>query len=150
VPVIAPDLDLSGDEIDESAVAVAVGAALSRMDLAHGDEAVAVTIPWQGSAMFHRLRSLSRGVIAGMAPVLDRGHSLILVVDGDIGGLIGMHCRQEESLKNPLVSIDGIELSEFDFIDIGAVLRATGAVPVVIKSLLFPAETETAAWEERQ
>lgn len=149
VPVIAPDLDLSGDEIDESAVAVAVGAALTRMDLARGEEAVAVTIPWQGSAMFHRLRSLGRGVIAGMAPVLDRGHPLILVVDGDVGGLIGMHCRQEEGLKNPLISIDGIELSEFDFIDIGEVLRATGAVPVVIKSLLFPAEMEMAVREER-
>ncbi len=140
VPVIAPDLDLSGDEIDETVVAAKVGTALTRMDLAHGEEAVAVTIPWQGSAMFHRLRGLSRGVIAGMRPILDRGHPLILVVDGDIGGLVGIHCRQEEGLENPLISIDGIELSEFDFIDIGEVLRATGAVPVVIKSLLFPGE----------
>jgi ethanolamine utilization protein EutA len=140
VPAIAPDLDLSGDEIDEDAVTAAVTAALTRMDLGHGDEPVAVTVPWQGSAMFHRLRSLSRGIIAGMRPVLDNGHPLILVVDGDIGGLIGIHCRQEEGLHNPLISIDGIELSEFDFIDIGEVLRATGAVPVVIKSLLFPSE----------
>jgi ethanolamine utilization protein EutA len=140
VPAIAPDLDLSGDKIDEDAVAAAVTAALTRMDLGHGDEPVAVTVPWQGSAMFHRLRALSRGIIAGMRPVLDNGHPLILVVDGDIGGLIGIHCRQEEGLRNPLISIDGIELSEFDFIDIGEVLRATGAVPVVIKSLLFPSE----------
>lgn len=140
VPVIAPDLDLSGDDIDEAAVADAVTAALTRMDLAHGEEAVAVTIPWQGSAMFHRLRGLGRGIIAGLKPVLDKGHPLIMVVDGDIGGLVGMHCRQEEKLENPLISIDGIELGEFDFIDIGEVLRATGAVPVVIKSLLFPGE----------
>ena len=140
IPAIAPDLDLSGDEIDEAEVAAAVRAALTRMDLAHGDEAVAVTIPWQGSAMFHRLRGLARGVIAGLQPVLDKGHPLILVVDGDIGGLLGMHCRQEEGLANPLISIDGIALGEFDFVDIGEVLRATGAVPVVIKSLLFPGE----------
>lgn len=138
VPAIAPDLDLSTDEIDEAAVAKAIEMALARMDLTHGEEAVAVTIPWEGSAMFQRLRGLSRGIIAGMEPVLKKGHPLILVVDGDIGGLIGMHCRQEEGLRNPLISIDGIELSEFDFIDIGEVLRATGAVPVVIKSLLFP------------
>ena len=110
------------------------------MDLGHGEEAVAVTIPWEGSAMFHRLRGLSRGVIAGLRPVLDNGHPLVMVVNGDIGGLIGMHCRQEEGFASPVISIDGIELNEFDFIDIGEVLRATGAVPVVIKSLLFPGE----------
>ncbi len=140
IPVIAPDLNLSGEKIDEEVVSASINAALLRMDLGHGEDAVAVTIPWEGSAMFHRLRGLSRGVIAGLGPVLDNGHPLILVVDGDIGGLIGMHCRQEENLTNPVISIDGIELSEFDFIDIGEVLRATGAVPVVIKSLLFPGE----------
>jgi ethanolamine utilization protein EutA len=36
------------------------------------------------------------------------------------------------------VSIDGITLKEFDFIDIGAMLELSGAVPVVIKSLVFP------------
>jgi ethanolamine utilization protein EutA len=36
------------------------------------------------------------------------------------------------------VSIDGIVLKEFDYIDIGAMLEASGAVPVVIKSLVFP------------
>ena len=41
-------------------------------------------------------------------------------------------------LKNPIVSIDGLELKEFDYIDIGAILDTSGAVPVVIKSLIFP------------
>jgi ethanolamine utilization protein EutA len=40
--------------------------------------------------------------------------------------------------KNPIVSIDGLELKEFDYIDIGAILDTSGAVPVVIKSLIFP------------
>ena len=38
----------------------------------------------------------------------------------------------------PVVSIDGINLKEFDFVDIGVMLPASGAVPVVIKSLVFP------------
>ena len=38
----------------------------------------------------------------------------------------------------PVVSVDGIELKEFDYIDIGAMLECSGAVPVVIKSLVFP------------
>jgi ethanolamine utilization protein EutA len=41
-------------------------------------------------------------------------------------------------LDSAIVSIDGLELKEFDFIDIGALLESSGAVPVVIKSLIFP------------
>ncbi len=37
------------------------------------------------------------------------------------------------------ISIDGIDLMEFDYIDIGALIPSSGAVPVVIKSLVFPA-----------
>jgi ethanolamine utilization protein EutA len=55
-----------------------------------------------------------------------------------VGGLIGIHAHEELRLEAPIVSIDGIQLKEFDFIDIGALLEASGAVPVVIKSLVFP------------
>ena len=41
-------------------------------------------------------------------------------------------------MTNPVVSIDGLELKEFDYIDIGTMLESSGAVPVVIKSLIFP------------
>ena len=78
-----------------------------------------------------------------MAPLLDRGLPLVLVNDCDVGGLIGLHCHAEIKLPNPVVSIDGIVLSEFDFIDIGAMFESSGAVPVVIKSLVFPESTAT-------
>ena len=68
----------------------------------------------------------------------------MLVSDGDIGGLLGLHLKEEMRLANPVVSIDGIDLREFDYIDIGALIPSSGAVPVVIKSLVFPAP-ETAA-----
>ena len=62
----------------------------------------------------------------------------MLVGDNDVGGLIGIHFCDEMRLANPIVSIDGLELKDFDYIDIGAVLDTSGAVPVVIKSLVFP------------
>ena len=54
--------------------------------------------------------------------------------NGNVGGLLGIHCRQEEKLAKPVVSIDGTQLKEFGFINIEQVLRFTEAVPVVIKS----------------
>src|SRR6266702_3244386 len=72
------------------------------------------------------------------AEVLARGHPLVLAGDGDVGGLLGIHLREEMRLKNAIVSVDGLELKEFDYIDIGTMLPTSGAVPVVIKSLIFP------------
>lgn len=137
--VIAPVFDF-GDEISPDAVAEAVREALARLDLSDGHAPVAVALPWRGTASYARLSALGRGLVAGLRPVLDAGHPLVIVTDGDIGGLIGMQCRSEENVPGAIVSIDGIALSEFDFIDIGEVLRATGATPVVVKSLLFPTE----------
>jgi ethanolamine utilization protein EutA len=138
LPVIAPDLALDGD-IEPAALAAPIAAALKRLDLDDGASPVALFVPWRGSATFARLDGLCRGVVAGLAPILARGHPLVLAGDGDVGGLIGIHCRQELNVANPIVSIDGLELREFDYVDIGALVRTSGAVTVVIKSLVFPA-----------
>jgi ethanolamine utilization protein EutA len=138
VAVIAPKVDLSGDVIDAATIEQSIIDALRRLDLADGEKPVAVALPWRGSATYARLSALCKGMLSGLAPVLERGHPLVVVVDGDVGGLFGIHCREEERLTNAIISIDGVELKEFDFIDVGDILRDTGAVPVVIKSLLFP------------
>ncbi len=138
VPVIAPVLPLEDAALDDERIALAIRAALRRLDLHQGVQAVALCYRWRESASFARLDAFCRGVSFGLAQVLERGLPLILVGDGDIGGLIGIHLREERRLPNPIVSIDGIVLKEFDFIDIGALLETTGAVPVVIKSLVFP------------
>ena len=138
VPVIAPALPL-GDEINPSAVAAAIGSALKRRELDSGESPVALFVPWRGSATFQRLDDFCRGMADGLAVVRGRGHPIVLVGDSDVGGLIGIHCCEEMKLANPIVSIDGLELKDFDYIDIGAMLDMSGAVPVVIKSLVFPA-----------
>jgi len=138
LPVVAPELALDGAAVEPAALAAPIAAALTRLDLDDGARPVALFVPWRGSATFQRLDGLCRGVVAGLAPVLARGHPLVLAGDGDVGGLIGIHCRQELNVANPIVSIDGLELREFDYVDIGALVRTSGAVTVVIKSLVFP------------
>jgi len=138
LPVITPDLPLDDEVLDIGRISSAVDTALRRLDLHEGDQALALCYRWRGSATFARLDACCRGVIAGLAALLDRGMPLVLVGDNDIGGLIGIHCQEETRLPNAIVSIDGIVLKEFDFIDIGALLETSGAVPVVIKSLVFP------------
>src|SRR5256714_5276586 len=138
VPAVTPNLPLEAETLAVEGISGSVGAALRRLDLEGGEQAVALCYRLRGSATYARLDAFCRGIVAGLANGLARGLPLVLVGDGDVGGLIGIHCREETGLSNPIVSIDGIVLKEFDFIDIGALLETSGAVPVVIKSLVFP------------
>jgi ethanolamine utilization protein EutA len=138
VPVIAPALPLEAEVIDSAVVASAIKGVLKRLDLGQGDTPVAVFVPWRGSATFQRLHAFCQGAVEGLSEVLAKGHPLVLVGDGDVGGLLGIHLHEEMRVSNAIVSVDGLELKEFDYIDIGTMLPTSGAVPVVIKSLIFP------------
>jgi ethanolamine utilization protein EutA len=139
LPVIAPKFALDDDVIDRAAVAAAIRQALQHLDLAESESPIAIFVPWAGSATFHRLDSFCRGVVEGLGSMVTLGLPVVLAGDGDVGGLLGIHFREEMKLENPVISIDGLELKQFDFIDIGQILENSGAVPVVIKSLIFPA-----------
>jgi ethanolamine utilization protein EutA len=134
IPVVTPDFSF-GDEIDTGGVATAIADELARLELT---DTVALFVSWSGSASFSRLDAFCRGVADGLGPTLGHDKPIILAGDGDVGGLLGIHLREETMVTNPVVSIDGLELKEFDYIDIGAMLEGSGAVPVVIKSLVFP------------
>ncbi|MDH3532464.1 MAG: ethanolamine ammonia-lyase reactivating factor EutA [Gammaproteobacteria bacterium] len=139
IAVISPAVDLADDTLDAAVIAQQIKSSLRRMDLQDGRQTVAMCYEWGGSATYQRLDDFCRGVIEGLDAELERGAPLLLVSDSDVGGLVGLHCYEVLGLQNPVVSIDGIVVNEFDFIDIGSILDSSGAVPVVIKSLVFPA-----------
>ena len=142
VAVVAPEFPLDKDDFTKEAVRDATFNALRRLDLLHGRQPVAVAFQWGGSATFFRLQLFCSGVAEGLKDIFAKGHPLVLVNDGDIGGIIGLHFQEELHLQNPIISVDGIPLNEFDYIDIGALIPSSGAVPVVIKSLIFPASPQ--------
>ena len=138
VPVLMPQLPLGDDELDADRIAAVVRDELRHFEEMPKDQPIALCYRWEGSATFGRLDAFCRGVVAGMAEWTEGGVPLVLVGSGDVGGLIGIHVNEELGLPIPVVSIDGLTLQAFDFIDIGELLAASGAVPVVIKSLVFP------------
>ncbi len=144
VPVVSVDFPWE-DQVDREKVIAAIDAALRRLDLQSGRQPVALAFHWQGSATFHRLQAFCGAVVEGLRTILDKGHPLILVNDGDIGGILGLHFEEETKLDKPIISVDGIVLQEFDYIDVGALIPSSGAVPVVIKSLVFPVAEQNAA-----
>ncbi|MFC1977440.1 ethanolamine ammonia-lyase reactivating factor EutA [Chloroflexota bacterium] len=138
IPVIAPNFILGEADIDPAAVRESVKQTLNRFDLLDTESPVALAFRWQGSATYARIGAFCTGIIDGMKDILSHGNPIVLVNDGDVGGLFGIHMKEDMHLSNPVVSIDGIDLQEFDYIDIGEMIASSGAVPVVIKSLVFP------------
>ena len=138
IAVVAPALPLNQDDFSKDAVRDAMLTALRRLDLLNGRQPAAIAFHWDGSATFFRLQAFCAGIAEGMKDILAKGHPLVLVNDGDIGGIIGLHFQEELKIDSPIISIDGITLNDFDFIDIGTLIPSSGSVPVVIKSLIFP------------
>jgi ethanolamine utilization protein EutA len=138
VPVVSPRIDWRLDPLSADEVAAAIRDAVRRFDLLDAETPVALAAAWEGSATYRRIRAFCEGAVEAMQPHVRNGHPLILVFDSDIGGLLGLHFREELQLELPIISIDGVELREFDYIDIGTLIPSSGAVPVVIKSLVFP------------
>jgi ethanolamine utilization protein EutA len=139
VPVVFPALDL-GRRFDAAGVAAAIEEALKRIGF-HEGQAVALGLRWRGEPYYQRLRDLAAGVAqsAFRPPGQTPGAPLILMVDRDVGRLLG-HILEHEMGVAGVVSIDGVQLREFDYVDIGELLEPSEVVPVVIKSLLFPVQ----------
>jgi ethanolamine utilization protein EutA len=140
LPVVKPRLDLSEEELDVGALTAAIASALAtRPD--DDAPAVAIALSWRGSATYQRLRALAQAVLAAVGAAAGGGPDapVVLVCDADIAGLLGQHLRDLSGHAAPVLTLDGIEVSEFDVLDVGAFVPGTGALPVVVKSLLFPA-----------
>jgi ethanolamine utilization protein EutA len=134
--VLRPHADLSG-EIEADALAAAIHGHFTRFDLEEGESNVALVFEWQGDASFERINHFLDGLIAGIPKTIEHGRPIVLVFDGDLAGAVGASLKEERHVTNDVLSIDGIVLRDFDFIDIGRVLEPSGTVPVTIKSLIF-------------
>jgi ethanolamine utilization protein EutA len=135
VPVVQAGLDLAG-AFDPAALTAAIGASLRRMDLAP-DARMAIAFAWHGDPDYGRIAAAGRAIVAAVAPDGRRSQPLLLMIDGDVGRTFGQFLRNELGLTGDLVSIDGVQLAELDFVDVGELISPPGVVPVVIKSLLF-------------
>ena len=135
VPVVHAGLDLAGD-FDAAALTAAIRRSLVRMDL-EPEQRLAIAFAWHGDPDYARIAAAGRAIAAAVAPEGRRKEPLLLMIDGDVGKTFGQFLRHELELEGDLVSIDGVQLQELDFVDVGELMSPPGVVPVVIKSLLF-------------
>jgi ethanolamine utilization protein EutA len=104
---------------------------------------VALAFSWSGPVSYPRLAAVARAItrVAGSSAADES--VLILVVDADIAQSLGAILTEETGLRRRLIVLDGVELADFDFIDVGEYLNPPGVLPVLIKSLLFASDVSS-------
>jgi ethanolamine utilization protein EutA len=134
VPVVHVGLDLA-HHVDRATIVQAIRTALAHLDLEPAAR-MAIAFSWHGDPEYSRLRGTAEAIAEtlGAAP---SDALLLLMIDGDVGKTFGRILHDELHFPRKLVSIDGVQLQELDFVDVGELISPPGVVPVVIKSLLF-------------
>jgi ethanolamine utilization protein EutA len=136
LPVIACSFDMPR-AVDPAAVTDAVRKGLGRSDIAEGAAPLALAFPWHGDPSHARLHGVASGIVAALPATIAAGMPVVLLIDGDVGKSLGRVICNEVAPGAHVIAIDGVQLKQFDYVDIGAVIELTNAVPVIIKSLLF-------------
>jgi ethanolamine utilization protein EutA (predicted chaperonin) len=136
LPVLACHFALD-DEVAAETIAGGVRGALARADFEEGESPVALSFPWRGDPSHARLHAVASGICTALPRTLAEGMPLVLLIDGDVGKSLGRVIRHEIAPQADVIAIDGVQLKEFDYVDIGSVIALTNVVPIIIKSLLF-------------
>ena len=130
-----------GERIDPAAIAAAIRAHFVAFDLQNSDADVALALRWEGHPDYPRLRAFAEGIRDGLAARIVKGLPIYLMLDGDVAMTLGNLLASELGITNDMLVIDGVQLRDFDYIDLGKIRLPSGTVPVTIKSLLFQEET---------
>ncbi|MGH2456327.1 MAG: ethanolamine ammonia-lyase reactivating factor EutA [Candidatus Limnocylindria bacterium] len=137
VPVVAIDLDGQA-QISSGLVVEVIERRVREMALEDRDESVAMAVSWSGEPRYAELRALAEGIASAHLGSSRRAAPLMVVLEADVGASLGAILRDELEVSSGVIAIDGVEVADLDFIDIGERILPANVVPVVIKSLIFP------------
>ena len=146
------------DDVSADAVAASIRDALTRADLAEGEQPIALTFALPGGeAHESSVRALAEGIHAALPTTTSGAAALVVVVNqGDLATRSSRRTRTSTSSRSSgrprawagcsrriwaqratSSQIEGVHLSEFDFVDVGQVMHPSEVVPMTVKSLLF-------------
>jgi ethanolamine utilization protein EutA len=112
--------------------------ALRKFDLKHFDAGLALSLTIDGVPDYQSVRRVAAGVSEILKEADDPKCPLYLTLDLDIAKSLGGMLRDEFQVSRDIIAVDGIEVGDLDYIDIGECLGITEVIPVTVKSLMFP------------
>jgi ethanolamine utilization protein EutA len=140
VALTPPDLALQPREQIAAAISRSIDTYFEQENL----ENLAIGLRGGSYLSFARILLLAAGIIAGARKLTAAGMPLIIVLQQDIGKVLGQSLRAM-ARDIGIICIDQLEVQEGDYIDIGRSMAGGTVVPVIIKSLVF----ETKAREQQ-
>ena len=100
-------------------------------------EQIAIAFNGGTRTSFAEVQDLAAAIIDGAKEVIESSYPLILVVEADIGKVLGNAVNVLLDYKKDVICIDGIKTLSGDYVDIGEPVAEGHVVPVVIKTLIF-------------
>ena len=131
VKVVQPAMD--GRPMD-----AAVQQALAKFDLTHFGPGLALAVNIVGQQDYWSLRHLAEALHKVVEDPRAGDAPLFLVLDQDVAKSLGGILKEELHLNREIIAIDGIDVGDLDYIDIGRPMGVSEVIPVTVKSLMFP------------
>ncbi len=98
--------------------------------------ALAIDLPPETAPTSALLRSLSQGVVSVWNGTF-KGDTLVIILNFDIAKLLGNVLAEGSGFSGDVVCLDGIDVGDLDYVDIGTEIEYSRTVPVVVKNLVF-------------
>lgn len=134
--VLRPDYVLA-HKIDVESLTAAIRRHLTSFDVPDAGTDLVLALTWTGELSHARLHAMAQAVVEGLADRIATGHPVLLALDADVGRSLGSLLREELGVTVEILVVDGLNLLDFDYIDLGSVLEPSQVIPVTIKSLVF-------------
>ena len=110
---------------------------LAKFDLTTIPSEVALFLSLDGQLDYKKIREVAEGIATLCKGPKCAESPLYLVQDVDIAKSLGAILKEELGLARDVIAIDGIEVGDLDYIDIGKPMGNTEVIPVTVKSLMF-------------
>ena len=100
-------------------------------------EQIAIALSGESYNSFVEVQTLAKAIVQGAEELIESSYPLIVVVENDIGKVLGNALNVMLDFKKEVVCIDSIQTMSGDYIDIGEPVAGGQVLPVVIKTLIF-------------
>ena len=112
--------------------------ALAKFDLPRFTSGLALSLSVNGVPDYQSVRQIAEGIAEILKEADDPRCPLYLTLDLDVAKSLGGILKDEFKVARDVIAVDGIEVGDLDYIDIGECLGITEVIPVTVKSLMFP------------